>query len=240
MISPMTYSRCAVMAALLSLMSSTVLAATGDAKAGAQAFRQCMACHSPEERVHMTGPSLALVWGRKAGAVPGFQRYSDALKNSGVNWNEQTLDKWLKNPAAFIPDNAMSFPGIANNQARRDVIAYLRALSEGKAPVSSGKGGGMMGGGMMGGGRKLNLKSAPPEGQVTSIQHCGDTYTVTTADGRTNKVWEFNLRLKTDSSPDGPAPGMPVIVGAGMRGDRASVIFTSPGEISTAIKETCP
>ena len=66
-----------------------------------------------------------------------------------------------------------------------------------------------------------------------------DTYTVRTADGKTAKVWEFNLRLKTDSSKDGPSPGKPVIVGAGMQGDRASVVFASPGEISSFIKQDC-
>lgn len=93
---------------------------------------------------------------------------------------------------------------------------------------------------MMGGGRgRLNLKSAPPAGQVISLEHCGDTYTVKTADGETNKVWEFNLRLKTDSSSYGPPPGKPVVVGAGMHGDRASVVFSSPAEISSYIKESC-
>ena len=47
---------------------------------------------------------------------------------------------------------------------------------------------------------KEDLKKAPPEGQVTELSHCGDTYIVKTADGEVNKVWEFNLRLKTDSS----------------------------------------
>jgi cytochrome c len=74
-----------------------------------------------------------------------------------------------------------------------------------------------------------DLKAAPPEGQVTAIKHCADTYALTTADGKTNKVWEFNLRFKTDSSTMGPHPGKPVIVGAGMQGDRASVVFAAPG-----------
>jgi cytochrome c len=84
-----------------------------------------------------------------------------------------------------------------------------------------------------------DLKKAPREGQVTALEHCRDTYTVKTADGKTNKVWEFNLRLKTDSSAFGPRPGKPVIVGAGMQGDRASVVFATPAEISTIIKDLC-
>ena len=54
------------------------------------------------------------------------------------------------------------------------------------------------------------------------------------------KCREFNLRFKTDSSKLGPRPGQPVAVGAGMQGDRASIVFASPKEISTAIAESCP
>ena len=76
--------------------------------------------------------------------------------------------------------------------------------------------------------------------QVKALSHCGDTYTVETADGKKQRVWEFNLRLKTDTSKFGPPPGKPVIVGAGMQGDRASVVFASPKEISEFIKADCP
>ena len=89
------------------------------------------------------------------------------------------------------------------------------------------------------GGRRIDLKKAPPAGQVTRLTHCRDTYTVTTADGRVEKVWEFNLRLKTDSSKLGPPSGKPVVVGSGMQGDRVSVVFASPKEISSFITESC-
>jgi cytochrome c len=212
-------------------------AAAGDAGRGAQVFQQCTACHSVEPQEHMTGPSLAHVWNRKAGAAPGFQRYSEALKRSGVQWNEATLDQWLANPARFVPGNAMMFPGLRAAQDRKDVIAYLRAVDAGKAPPLAQRGRGM---GMSMQPRRLDLSQAPPEGQVTSIRYCGDTYTIDTADGKSQKIWEFNLRLKTDSSKLGPKPGKPVAVGAGMQGDRASVIFASPGEISETIRPSCP
>ena len=86
---------------------------------------------------------------------------------------------------------------------------------------------------------KVDLKAAPPPGQVTAISHCGDTYTVRTADGRDNQVWEFNLRFKTDSSPMGPSRGKPVLLPAGMQGDRASIVFASPEEISRTIVAKC-
>lgn len=212
-------------ALLLAYMSDSI--AAGDPVRGANAFRECAACHSTMPGVHMTGPSLARVWGRKAGTAEGFGRYSEALKSSGVIWSEETLDKWLTDPAAFIPGNAMTFPGVKNAAARKDLIAYLKAVSEGKVPKGLVRGG------------KPDLKKAPPEGQVISIAHCRDAYTVKTADGKTNKVWEFNLRFKTDSSRQGPAPGRPVILGAGMQGDRASVVFSTPAEISSYVKESC-
>jgi len=87
---------------------------------------------------------------------------------------------------------------------------------------------------------KPDLKNAPLAGQVRSIRYCRDTYTVETADGKAEKIWEFNLRFKSDSSKLGPAPGKPVVVGAGMQGDRASVVFASPKEISQFVTSSCP
>jgi len=210
------------------VLSMTLAAhAAGDPKRGAQAFRQCMACHSVAAGEQMTGPSLAHIWNRKAGSVEGFLRYSDPMKRADVVWNEATLDQWLSNPEAFLPGTSMTFPGLKQSQARQDLIAYLKAVSVGKAPPAQ-RGG------------KLDLRKAPPEGQVTSIKHCGDTYTVDTADGKSQKIWEFNLRFKTDTSKLGPVPGKPVVVGAGMQGDRASIVFAAPKEISESIKQACP
>jgi cytochrome c len=84
-----------------------------------------------------------------------------------------------------------------------------------------------------------NLKQLEPEDRVRSINHCGDTYEVATADGKTRDFWERNLRFKTDVSAEGPQKGVPAIVPAGMMGDRADVIFASPHEISSFIAEHC-
>jgi cytochrome c len=224
--------------ALLAISLNSATLAAGDAQRGAQLFRQCMACHSVEAGEHLTGPSLARVWNHKAATVEGFQRYSEALKKKDVVWSEATLDKWLSNPERFAPGTSMTFPGIKEAKDRQDVIAYLKAVAENKAPqVAQQRGGGMMMGMQP---RKLDLKNAPAEGQVKSIKYCGDTYTVETADGGSQKIWEFNLRLKSDSSKLGPAPGKPVVVGSGMQGDRASVVFASPKEISEFVAASCP
>ena len=225
----------AALCAVLALSAGTALGA-GDAKRGAQLFNQCAACHSVQLDEHMTGPSLAKVWNRKAGTAEGFQRYSDALKRAGLTWDEATLDKWLANPQALVHGTSMTFPGIKQAKDRADVIAYLHAVSENKAPPAAKGGGGMMGMPRA----KPDLHKAPPEALVTALKHCGDTYTVETTDGKSEKVWEFNLRFKTDTSKLGPAPGKPVAVGAGMQGDRASIVFASPKEISEFIQSACP
>ena len=224
----MTMHRPCTVLVLLLFAWSTSLAA-GDATRGAKLFRNCLACHSVEAGQHLTGPSLANIWGRKAGTAKGFMRYSDALKNAGVVWNDQTLDKWLKDSRDFIPGNEMTFPGIKEQQPRQDLIAFLKAMSDGKK---------LLAGGMTGNVRN-KLKNPDPRSEVKSMRHCGDTYFVTTVEGRTRKFWEFNLRLKTDSSDYGPAPGRPVVVATGMQGDRSAVVFASPNEISSFIGQEC-
>jgi cytochrome c len=81
-----------------------------------------------------------------------------------------------------------------------------------------------------------NLKEAGPERQVVDIHYHQDTYRVITADGRSTDFWEANLRFKIDSSNSGPLSDRPVILPTGMMGDRASVFFASPAEMSTLIK----
>ena len=207
---------------------------TGDPARGASAFRQCAACHSITPGVHLTGPSLANIWQHKAATVPGFVRYSDAMKKANIVWNDETLGKWLANPDSLVPGTSMTFPGLQDPSAREDMITYLKAVADGKGPSAPQRGGGMMAQPTL-----PDLKQAPLQGQVIAIQHCADSYAIKTADGKTNKVWEFNLRFKTDTSSLGPQRGKPVIVGAGMQGDRASVVFATTGEISSFVKESC-
>ena len=98
--------------ALPLLLSFAKSEAANDASKGEQYFRACVACHSLTPDHNMTGPSLAGVFGRKAGTLASFNRFSSALQASGVVWNEQTLDAWLAGPTHFIPDSRMPFEGI--------------------------------------------------------------------------------------------------------------------------------
>jgi cytochrome c2 len=100
----------------------------GDRPAGPpQAFNQCTACHSTTPGKTIIGPSLAGVYGHKAGQVPGFQ-FSDAMKNSGMVLNEKTLDAFLANPTAKVPGTTMVFAGVKDEDQREAIIDYLKTL----------------------------------------------------------------------------------------------------------------
>ncbi len=66
--------------------------------------------------------------GRRAGSVPDYDSYSDAMKASDVVWTEETLDAYLADPEAFIPGNGMaSTTGkLEDETQRRDLIAFLK------------------------------------------------------------------------------------------------------------------
>ena len=212
----------------LAILAGPLDAATGDPERGKQLFRVCTACHTVTPGWHRTGPSLGGVWGRKAGSLADFSRYSPALKQSGLVWNAKTLDAWLANPERLVPGTTMGFRGIEESQNRADLVAYLEETTSRPPTAQKGTGHGMP-----------DLKQAPPEQAVQAIRHCGDSYRVTTQAGEEITFWEYNLRFKTDSSPVGPNAGRPVLVSQGMMGDRAQVVFASPAEISRLIKEEC-
>ncbi len=219
---------------LIGTASNGVLAGPDPAR-GQQVFgRSCVACHSLEPDKNMTGPSLADLWGRKAGSLPSFKRYSSAIKSAEVVWGDQTLDQWLTDPKRFIPGNHMLFPGVEDDQTRADIVAFLKQATQPGAPTAQDTPGmeGMSA-------AAPNLKSVAASSKVSEIKYCGDTYSVTTADGQTVQFWERNLRFKTDMSADGPPKGSPAIVGTGMAGDRASVIFAAPEEFGQFIKRQC-
>jgi cytochrome c len=102
--------------------------ANGDAARGEAVFRKCASCHTLEANGrNRVGPRLHGLFGRQAGAV-GDYRYSAALKNSGLVWDEITLDAYLKDSEGFVPGTKM-YGGLAIDQDRADLIAFLRAAT---------------------------------------------------------------------------------------------------------------
>lgn len=87
----------------------------------------CSACHSAEPGEHGIGPSLAGVFGTRAASKPGFD-YSQAMKDSGLTWNEATLQRYLEDPRGVVPGTTMAYAGLKNAQQRQAMIDYLKTL----------------------------------------------------------------------------------------------------------------
>jgi cytochrome c len=115
-----------ILAAALSFFTLRGLAKAEGTPRGKEIFeRRCGGCHSLDR--DKEGPGLRGVYGRAAGSVASF-KYSDAIKKAHITWDAESLDKWLSDPDKLIPDNDMGFH-LEKADERRDVIAYLKALS---------------------------------------------------------------------------------------------------------------
>lgn len=223
---------------LSGVLSSGAALAAGDIERGAQIYRSCVACHALEPGLHLTGPSLGGIWNRPAGEAEGFTRYSDALRGAGFPWDAVALDAWLENPQAMIEGTSMTFPGIADAGQRADLVAFLEQA--GRAGGADGLAArGAIPAAYLRGQAPQPIGDAPDHARVTAVKHCGDGYTIETADGASSVQWEKNIRLKIDSTEAGPPPGIGVILGAGMQGDRYSVIFSSVADLQRLVSETC-
>ena len=93
-------------------------------------FLQCRACHSTElDGEHRVGPNLHGLLGANAGSKEDFA-YSDAMKESGIVWNNDTLDTFLSKPTDYVPGTIMVFVGMDKPEDRQALIAFLRSQTE--------------------------------------------------------------------------------------------------------------
>lgn len=115
----------AILACLLLSNVPATLAQTAPDK-GERLFLRCRTCHEVAAgRPNKVGPNLHGFWGKPAGHVEGF-KYSDALRNSGVVWDEKTLDVWLTHPTTLVGGTTMAFIGLPDKADRDALIAYLQ------------------------------------------------------------------------------------------------------------------
>ena len=120
--------RWAPLAALLVLLPAR--AKTDDANPGGVELQKCKICHSLNQGGPIrVGPNLHGVFGRKAGTAPGFN-FSDAMKASGIVWDDDTLAKFLHDPKDSLPGNRMSFPGITDDAALHDLLQQLKQATQ--------------------------------------------------------------------------------------------------------------
>lgn len=124
----------AVLALIAAAGGAAVGEEIGDAARGEELFkRQCSACHQiGEGAVNRVGPRLNGLFGRRAGALEDFT-YSKSMARKGADgltWTLETLDAYVHNPKALISGTRMNYRGMADPEARRALLAFIREWSD--------------------------------------------------------------------------------------------------------------
>ena len=100
-----------------------------DASKGRDIFIvRCLNCHA--FACNKEGPRLGGLFGRKAASVEDYDwrsYYSQDLKDSGIVWDEESLDAWLEDPAKFAPTSVMADSvKVEDAEERQHLIAFLK------------------------------------------------------------------------------------------------------------------
>ena len=111
--------------------AGTVAAQSGEPAKGERLFnQQCKTCHTVDKGgANGLGPNLFGLFGRKAGTNEGFAS-SDAIKKSGIVWDDATLADYLKDPKGKVPDTKMVYAGLKRPEQLADIIAYLKKVTQ--------------------------------------------------------------------------------------------------------------
>ncbi|MGB0747847.1 MAG: c-type cytochrome [Magnetospiraceae bacterium] len=95
--------------------------------AGLQVFSRCKGCHSLDPSKNTFGPNLRGVYMRPAASLPRFQ-YSEALKGSGIVWNEENLRSWIAGNDVFVGGTRMRHVAIADALEQDYLLAFLKSF----------------------------------------------------------------------------------------------------------------
>jgi cytochrome c len=111
------------------VLALPAVASAQDAEAGKKVFTKCAPCHSigPGAK-NKVGPELNGLFGRKAGSVEGFA-YSEAMKGSGITWDEAVFKEYITDPKKKVPGNKMLFAGVKDELERDDLAAYIGSFA---------------------------------------------------------------------------------------------------------------
>ena len=124
----------ASLALIVGAAMPSAYAVDGNAARGQQLWRKCASCHTLEAGGrHRAGPNLHGIFGRTAGTAPNY-KYSEALRNSGLVWTDETLNAFLADTEAFVPGTKM-YGGLSPEKDRADLLAFLHdATKDRKRP----------------------------------------------------------------------------------------------------------
>jgi len=121
----------------MTLIAAGLLVACGSERQGVErlppdpgqlAFLRCEACHSIVAGApHKLGPNLHGIFGQPAASIESFGRYTQALRNSGLVWDRETLRAWLEAPARLVPGTSMVYHNTLNAAQLDALLDYLAA-----------------------------------------------------------------------------------------------------------------
>jgi cytochrome c len=96
--------------------------------------QQCFQCHTIDKGgVNKVGPNQWAIVGRKKASHEGFA-YSSALQAKGGEWTYEDLNHMILKPQAYVRGTKMAYAGLAKEQDRADLIAYLRTMHDQPLP----------------------------------------------------------------------------------------------------------
>ena len=113
------------------LVAGSASAQSGNEARGERLFnQQCKACHTVDkDGARTVGPNLHGLVGRKAGSTEGFSS-SDAMKASGIVWDDKTLVEYLKDPKGRVPGTKMVYVGLKQETQQEDMVAFLKQATQ--------------------------------------------------------------------------------------------------------------
>ena len=96
-----------------------------------QFARKCSVCHTLEQDgKRRAGPTLHKLFGRIAGSLEGY-KYSDALINSKIVWNEKTIHQlFTEGPDVVLPGTKMPIQRMKSSADRVDLVNFLKEATE--------------------------------------------------------------------------------------------------------------
>jgi cytochrome c2 len=95
-------------------------------------YKWCGFCHTMTKNgEHLLGPNLYGIFGQRAGTVPNFINYSDAMmaaRDRGLIWTDKTIAAYIAEPDTFMKGTnmAISIGPITDPATRAAVVNLLK------------------------------------------------------------------------------------------------------------------